>query len=269
MNRRRFVGYSAIGAAAIAAGDMLVEPHRLETTFHKVPLNASASSDRVRVVQISDLHLNHFGSHEAHISAVARNANPDIILITGDSLDHREDAPLLEQFMSTLDRDVPKLAILGNWEYWSEIDIGALSRLYDRFNCRLLVNESATVDVGPGRIRFVGLDDLVGGRPAPQLAFADRSDVSAEIILAHCPEHRQILRDHASLMISGHTHGGQVTAFGWAPFLPKGCGGYNRGWYPAGNSVKGPLYVSRGLGTSLIPFRMGSIPEVAVFDLLV
>ena len=269
MNRRRFIAYSAVGAASLALGDMIIEPHRLETTFRSIVLNEKASPDRIRAVQISDMHLTGFGSHEERIASVTRKANPDVILITGDSLDHRGRQAILSELMNSLDPDVPKLAILGNWEYWAGIDVPSLSRLYERYNCRLLVNHSANIDVGPRRVRFVGIDDLVAGRPAFNTAFEDRSDVDAEIILAHCPAHRDILAANTSLMISGHTHGGQITIFGYAPRLPRGCGGYNRGWYPPRNNVKGPLYVSRGLGNSLVPLRMGSIPEVAVLDLLV
>lgn len=269
MNRRRFIAWSAVGAASLALGDMVIEPHRLETTFRTIRLNRNPSLDRIRAVQISDLHLTGFGSHEERIASVTHNAKPDLVLITGDSLDHKGRRGILNEFMNALDPDVPKLAILGNWEYWAGIDVPSLARLYDRYNCRLLVNRSANIDLGKHRLRFVGIDDLVAGRPAFNTAFEDRSDADAEIILAHCPAHRDILAENPSLMISGHTHGGQITLFGYAPRLPRGCGGYNRGWYPARNNVKGPLYVSRGLGNSLVPFRMGSIPEVAVLDLLV
>jgi predicted MPP superfamily phosphohydrolase len=270
MNRRKFIGYSALGAAALATGgEMLAEPHRLETTFHRVSLNPGASGQPVRVVQISDLHLNGFGSHEQRVARVANDTKPDLILITGDSLDHGGREHLLHEFMGALDREVPKLSIMGNWEYWSNLDVPGYARLYARYNCRLLVNESANLDFGSRRIRFVGIDDLVGGHPAFDTSFEDRTDVSAEVILAHCPAHREVLADHRSLMISGHTHGGQVTLFGWNPILPRGCGGYNRGWYQPGDGIAGPLYVSRGIGNSMVNLRMGSIPEVAVFEFLV
>jgi predicted MPP superfamily phosphohydrolase len=269
MNRRKFIGYSALGAAALTAGDLIIEPHRLETTYHRVTLTPRARGDAIRVVQISDLHLSDFGSHERRVAEAARDAKPQLILITGDSLDRPGREPLLHEFMSALDVEVPKLAIMGNWEYWSNIDASDYAKLYAKYNCRLLVNESANVDFGSRRVRFVGIDDLVAGHPAFDTSFEDKSDVSAEVILAHCPQHRDILADHRSLMISGHTHGGQVTLFGWTPFMPHGCGRFNRGWYPPNDRVQGPLYVSRGIGTSMINVRAGSVPEVAVFDMVV
>jgi len=269
MNRRKFIGYSAIGAAALATGDMLIEPHRLESTFHRVALNPQPAGAPIKVVQISDLHLNGFGSHEQRVARIANDAKPDLILVTGDSIDHGGRQHLLDEFMGALDRDVPKLAIMGNWEYWSNLDVPDYAKLYGKYNCRLLVNESANIDFGSRRIRFVGIDDLVAGHPAYDTSFEDKSDVSAEVILAHCPAHRDLLEDHRSLMISGHTHGGQITLFGWNPILPQGCGRYNRGLYPPNGRVAGPLFVSRGIGNSMVNLRMGSIPEVAVFEFLV
>ena len=67
-----------------------------------------------------------------------------------------------------------------------------------------------------------------------------------------------------SLCLSGHTHGGQIALAGWAPFRPVGSGRFVAGFY----DVPGcRLYVSRGVGTSVLPLRWGAAPEVAVFDL--
>ena len=108
------------------------------------------------------------------------------------------------------------------------------------------------------------------------------------MLLAHCPAHRDRLRaDQAEvrvggalvrpgvdlealgfrLMLSGHTHGGQVNILGATPVLPQGSGRYVRGWFRDPGQV--PLYVSRGIGTSMLPVRLGSMPEVAVFTLWV
>jgi predicted MPP superfamily phosphohydrolase len=64
-------------------------------------------------------------------------------------------------------------------------------------------------------------------------------------------------------MLSGHTHGGQVTVGGWAPLVPPGSGRYVRGWFRGDGAP--PLYVSRGIGTSVLPIRFGATPELAVF----
>jgi hypothetical protein len=65
------------------------------------------------------------------------------------------------------------------------------------------------------------------------------------------------------LMLSGHTHGGQVQIFGCAPRVPRGSGRYREGWYEDAGPV---MYVSRGVGTSVLPVRLGARPEVSFFE---
>ncbi len=60
-------------------------------------------------------------------------------------------------------------------------------------------------------------------------------------------------------MLSGHTHGGQLSLFGFAPLRPNGSGRYVSGWYRDGAIA---LYVSRGLGVSILPVRIGVVPEI-------
>lgn len=279
MNRRKFLGLSALGAVGLAAGDGFLEPQRLATTFHRVALGKSSIGTPISLVQITDLHLPGFGGHEQRIAHSVNEMRPDVIAITGDSIDHKSRLPVLAEFMDALDRKIPKIAILGNWEYWSGVDLAQLAALYEGRNTTLLVNRSATLDLRGKRIRFVGIDDLVGGRPDLSISFEDKSPVDAEVILAHCPQHRNLVRNSSSLMLSGHTHGGQINLFGFAPFCPKGSGNFVRGWYgvvkPQGAErvitlqTPAPLYVSRGLGTSILPIRFDSTPELARFELIV
>jgi hypothetical protein len=70
--------------------------------------------------------------------------------------------------------------------------------------------------------------------------------------------------DHpVDLLLAGHTHGGQVAPFGLALTLPSGSGRYVAGWY---RDAGPPMYVSRGIGTSLIPVRLGATPELVRFE---
>lgn len=250
----------------IALVDMLVEPHRLDVTSQRIVLGEGPSRQTVTMVQVSDLHVQAFGAHEAKIARASNAAQPDFIAITGDAVDDRRRLHALEEFLAALDADTPKFAITGNWEHWAGIDLTALARLYERHNCKLAVNASVLVEVRGKGIRLVCLDDLIGGRPNIARAFAAPADADGELILAHCPAHRDIVRNSRSLMVSGHTHGGQIALPGYAPFIPPGSGDYLLGSYETAN---GPLYVSRGLGTSMVNMRFNSVPELAHFELVV
>jgi uncharacterized protein len=223
------------------------------------------------------------GVHHALADAV-RAARPELALITGDSVDRADALPLLRRFLALLDPALPKYAILGNWEHWSGVDRAALRRTYADANVRLLVNESVLHGHGDAAVRITGLDDLIGGRADLSAALADQPPASAHLLLCHCPAHRDLLRAQArpvevggarlrrgvdpahldrALVLSGHTHGGQVALGGWAPLRPPGSGRYVAGWYREGDGP--PMYVSRGIGMSVLPVRLGSPPELTLF----
>jgi len=233
------------------------------------------------MVQITDLHLKRVGEVHRRIAARVNAMAPDLLLFTGDSVDRRDRLGELASLLALFDPRTPKLAILGNWEHWSGVDLDELAAVHRRTNGRLLVNESAVHEVGGRSLLVTGLDDLVGGRPDLRRSLAGAPPADAHLLLAHCPEHRdQLARavvgtplsapfdlPRFALMLSGHTHGGQVNLFGWTPVLPAGSGRYVRGWFRDPGMV--PLYVSRGVGTSVAPVRLGAPPEVAVFTLWV
>ncbi len=285
MTRRRFLALAGgSAAAALAADAWLVEPRRVQFTHHAVNARTSPEQRAVRFIQITDLHLQAVGRMHRRIAAEVNRLAPDFIVLTGDSVDRADRLPELASFLALLDRRTPKYAILGNWEHWGGVDLDELAAVYRAASCRLLVNDFAVHQIGGRSIRVTGLDDLVGGRPDAGHALRDAPPACAHLLLAHCPEHRDRLADpppplapaapsppldlgRITLMLSGHTHGGQVNVLGWTPVLPRGSGRYVRGWFRDPGQV--PLYVSRGIGTSVAPVRLGARPEVAVFTMWV
>lgn len=286
MNRRRFVALAAAGVGALAADALAIEPRRLQVTRHVLGPAPAPGAPRVTFLQISDLHLQGVGRLHRRLAAAAARERPGFIVLTGDSVDRRDRLPALDEFMALLDPRTPKYAILGNWEHWAEVPRDELAALYTRHGCRLLVNETARHETPAGAVAITGLDDLAGGRPDVRAALRGVEPAPAHLLLAHCPEFRDRLAHAAApvelggsvmsegvdlarygirAMLAGHTHGGQVTAFGWAPLLPAGSGRYVKGWYRDEGEV--PMYVSRGVGTSMVPVRFGSVPELAVFTM--
>lgn len=282
MTRR---GWIVSVAGAVAAGTALnafaVEPRRVSITRHRL---GNPGGRRARITQLTDLHLQSVGRHEERIAAAVETLQPDLIVFTGDSVDRAANVELLRDFLTLLPASTPKLAILGNWEHWAEVDLSQLARVYARANCRLLRDESVVVPISGSELLVTGLDDLVGGTPDVHAALRDAAFQPNHLLLAHCPTHRDVFPTAGTaqtgpfslepsdidprlltprLMLSGHTHGGQIAPFGWAPFRPHGSGRYTRGWY---RDAAIPLYVSRGLGTSLVPARLCAPPEVAHFE---
>lgn len=276
LTRRRFLAsLGALGAAAVAGDAVLVEPERVDVTRHVLGVRPPVGGVALSIVQLSDLHLGRIGDHERRIAAAVHALAPDLVLFTGDSIDRRRHLPELASFLALLDPDTPKYAILGNWEYASGVSMTRLASVYAARNCRLLVNESVLHRAGRRELLITGLDDLLGGSPSMGRALGGAEPCGNHLLLAHCPAYRDAIAGAAAerttagpagftpqYMLAGHTHGGQVTFFGWAPVLPAGSGHYLSGWY---RDVSPHLYVSRGLGTTAVPVRLGAVPEVAQF----
>jgi predicted MPP superfamily phosphohydrolase len=272
LSRRQWLAATGCGVvAAIGSDGWLIEPNRIIVTSHS--LAESKGGSTTRIVQLTDLHLHDVGHHVRAVAAQTNALRPDLIALTGDSVDRRDALPLLAEFLELLPSETPKVATLGNWEHWAGVDASELRSLYDRYHCRLLVNESATFTLRGRSFSFTGLDDLVGG--APNLVAATRGGSPGDatrILIQHCPAFRDApaLREPNAgapfrLMLSGHTHGGQIAPFGRALYRPQGSGRYVSGWYRDADRV--PMYVSRGIGTSVVPIRLGAVPEIAAFDL--
>ncbi|MDB5035953.1 MAG: metallophosphoesterase [Chlorobi bacterium] len=284
-SRRAFLGYGGLaGAVALAVDGLFIEPGNVEFTHHELGTPV-AGGRPFRFAQLTDLHLSSVGEMHREIAETIGGLDLDFLLITGDAIDDNYHLGALDQFMGLFRQDLPKYAVLGNWEHWGKVRRASLEELYKRRNCDLLVNRTVTARAGDREILITGLDDSVAGIPSPEFALEGIAPGDHHILLAHSPSYRDYLLDYNHLahehtgrltppidfdsygvkyIFSGHTHGGQVNLLGITPFLPKGCGRYLAGWY----RERAPcLYVSRGIGTSILPMRIGARPEVAVFTM--
>jgi predicted MPP superfamily phosphohydrolase len=282
----------AMGGVGIAASTtsvvrraFTVEPELVAVTRHQVGDGDQVGAPRLRVVQLSDLHLDAIGAHEERVAAAVAAQRPDLIVFTGDSIDDAVHVGVFGEFLDMLDSRTRKLAVVGNRERSGDIDVRELERVYAKRGCELLINDVADLSAGGRRVLITGLDDLIGGTPDPARALVGSEPTPNHLLLAHCPAQRDAIRwervspvatagiadgpevDLAPYrpqwMLSGHTHGGQIAPFGLAPFRPRGSGRYVSGWY---RDAVPALYVSRGIGTSVIHARHRAVPEVPVFD---
>lgn len=293
MSRRRFLAAVGVAGTGVAADAFWVEPNRLTVTRHAVapPAGGPTPGPTVRLVQLADLHLQRVGRHERRIAGAVRTLAPSLILLTGDAIDRADRLGTLDAFLGLLDAGTPKYAVLGNWEYFSGVGRLALERVYGRHGCRLLVNESVVHRHAGADLLITGLDDLLAGQPSLGASLRGHAPLAHHVVLAHCPLQRDYLRGrlparpwmasppppepdgaalvaHAPrLVLSGHTHGGQVNLLGYCPWRPWGSGPYVSGWYASRDPGRAPdLYVSRGLGTADLPARFGASPELPCFD---
>jgi predicted MPP superfamily phosphohydrolase len=229
----------------------------------------------LRIVQLSDLHIGAYLGREELVEHVRRvNAlAPDLICITGDLVDRPETCPLAFPTLAGLRARYGVLVILGNHDVYAGADTvtEALRRLTP---FTVLRNARTEVRVDDTTLPVLGLDDLGldwarGVREHPALADLAATVPAGQpfLVLSHRPDcFPQAARLGASLVLSGHTHGGQLALPGFsgrrnlAQFITT----FDRGVYRAGEAV---LYVNRGLGFTGQPVRLFTSREIACLEL--
>ena len=242
-----------------------VEPNWVEVSIHD--MRSDNAVDGIRVVQLSDLHIQDLSRREIEVANRVKDLKPDLVILSGDVIDKQDRLPTLHSFLVALG-DTPIVAVLGNWEYWAEVDLHALREEYRHHGIRLLVNEVASYRVRLRTLHIAGIDDFTAGQPDGGLLNAPFKGGTA-VLVQHSPGYFEKLPTNLrpgifNLCLSGHTHGGQITLFGWPIWRPPGSGPFASGLY---ETTACKLYVSKGIGTSLLPVRFGARPEIAVFDL--
>ena len=237
-----------------------------------------AAFDGVRIAQISDLHVGPQTSRRflARVAATVKQAEPDIIAVTGDVVDDRaEDVPWYAAAFATLEAPLGVYIIPGNHDIYAGWDAVARS-LRQRTTATILVNDARVVERRGARLAIVGTGDPAAGRRtlgAPNENAApdvDRTLASVPVgtttvAFAHNPAlWPGLAKRGVSLTLSGHTHWGQfaLPRLGWSlasPFLEHAMGGHR-----AGDAL---LYINPGTGYWGIPFRLGAFPEITIVRL--
>jgi uncharacterized protein len=272
LSRRKFIKRSLLIAASAALVDAFwVEQFFIETNAFYIG-SATKDTANIKLVQISDLHLQSVNYQLKQLTKKINQLQPDLLLITGDAIDKANNIPLLNELLQLIDKNIQKVAILGNWEYWGKVDLAELKTVYANNNCTLLINQTTQFTFRNKTISITGVDDFIGGQADFTMAIKDYQKSDHHIILNHCPQYSDQIANlltpaiHVDFILSGHTHGGQFNILGFIPFLPPGSGKYVKGWY---NDNMPKMYVSKGIGTSIFPARFGARAEMAVFYLLV
>jgi predicted MPP superfamily phosphohydrolase len=261
--------FSALLQAAI------LEPRTLEVTHLRLSLpKLPAEFHGFRLIQLSDIHHSPFLS-EQEIAAAADHANtldPDLIVLTGDYVSHSRD--FITGCARALGRLKAKhgvLAVLGNHDHWT--DGAAMAQALRVEGIEVLANENLIVKRESASIRLLGVDDSTVRRDDLQRALAGTTRDETRILLAHNPAIiREAARAGIDLVLSGHTHGGQIN---WRLLTGREDGRTYR-WLrrPSRRLMRGyarlgetHLYVNRGLGTVVLPLRYGCPPEISVIEL--
>lgn len=232
----------------------------------KLPTNT-----KLRIVQISDLHDKVFDEDNESLVNSILDQNADMIVLTGDLIDRKTSEftsvfAMIERITNNHDR---VYFVPGNHEWWNRRTEQFVDGLRER-NVTILSNRHTKISFQHASVNLVGVDDASTGRENIQEAFHGIDQDDYTILLSHSPIIVERYEDlPADLILSGHTHGGQVRLpfigalvapdEGFFPKLDKGIFQLQDDQY---------LYIDSGLGTSVLPLRFLNKSQFSVIEIV-
>lgn len=250
-----------------AARAAFAEPYMLTVEHRVIHLSRLPEAlDGLRIVQLSDLHHSPFtGSDQIKRAIEMTNSlEPDIVALTGDYVSHeREYAAPCAEMLGDLRARYGVYAVLGNHDHWT--DASLITDLFRLAGIRMLINEGMRFELNGAAFWLAGVDDTMVGLEDLSLALAGSRQDEMKLLLAHNPIIlRRAARAGVDLVLSGHTHGGQVTLRSERSASGRPRRRLLRG---LGRQGETQIYVTRGLGTVVLPIRYGCPPEVSLLEL--
>ena len=241
-----------------------IEANQLEvrtTYFHDsdIPDNFAGK----KIVFASDFHLDEFTSTERIAETVKKinSLQPDMIVLGGDYVtdDEKYLSPIFSE-LKGLQAPLGVYGVTGNHD--SVADYKLTVRYMKEAGIIPLENKAQWIEIDGQRIRLGGVKTSYGEESDAEPTTDDTEENDFIILVSHNPDFAEELHtDRIDLMLSGHTHGGQVTLFGqWAPYIPSDYGQkYMKGIVET-NDIQ--VYISNGVGTSALPIRFFAPPQI-------
>ncbi len=260
---------SAIGAMLMAY-TVLVEPSRLITRQVEF-VSDKYSGPQIRIALVTDIHINSLHVPSSRVVNIVEAINaqrPDIVLLPGDFVaghnraDRRSQAfnDIVERGLSYLgELSAPSFATIGNHDAWW--DAARVTQNLIDAGITVLENEA----VQAGRFCLVGLSDYMTAMPN-QSAYDRCPENMLTLVFTHSPDAWQSFRSDTVLALAGHTHGGQVNL----PLIGRRVNAVSLGAehsYGFSKIAGVDMFVSAGVGTSILPIRFRAPPEIVILTL--
>ncbi|RDU74297.1 metallophosphoesterase [Helicobacter anseris] len=242
-----------------------------EPKLQRISLNISNLSQELKVLQISDLHINTLTRMQTlkQIIQISNRANPDIIVLTGDIIDAK--SHFIEEKINLLKNLKAKYGVyyvLGNHEYLYDIDT-ILNKLKEN-HITILNNTSSIITINNKPvINIIGITDFFGNqvnylKPNIKQAILKGMPKIPNLLLSHQPKVIYFLDNSSKidLVLSGHTHGGQIFPFNFLVLLEQP---YIKGLHEF--KPQEYIYINQGTGTWGAPIRVGTNSEITLITL--
>ncbi|HEY8412520.1 MAG TPA: metallophosphoesterase [Pyrinomonadaceae bacterium] len=273
LSRRQFLGGLAatplLAVSGVSAYARLVEPYSYWISETDIFIrNLPERFENFRLTQLTDVHHSRIlGIDEIRrVVALAQETKPDMFVLTGDyTTSYRRFIEPCAEALASLNAPEGVWAVLGNHDHYTDPEL--TTRALQRRHIAVLNNAHTALQRGPDALQLSGIDDWTWNAVDWPGAFSGLKPDTPTILLSHQPTVLDLEQtQNVSLILSGHTHGGQVRLpFVGAParFATNDLK-YDRGLFRRGGTQ---LYVSSGTGVIGLPVRLGVRPEIAVIRL--
>jgi len=271
-NARRNFFKKSLDVSSLVAATSVTSVAILEARFvelEKVDIKLKNLQKNYKVVQLSDVHIGGLIDADFIKEIVTRvNAlKPDLVVLTGDMVDmdvKKIQAPLQE--LKNLQSKYGTFFIVGNHEYFHNIEV--IIKEIKTLGIRVLENENVYVGEKDKGFNLAGVYDIFGYRaghhlPEINIALKNVQNAAPTVLLAHQPKYIEEVKSGVDLMLSGHTHGGQLYPF---KFLVKLQQPYISGLHQHNEELQ--IYVNKGTGFWGPPMRLGASSEITEINLL-
>jgi uncharacterized protein len=221
--------------------------------------------DGFKIIHLSDIHHSPFTGlqHIERVVKVANRLKPDLFLLTGDYVSHeREYIAPVAAVLGELKAEHGIYACLGNHDHWTDAEL--VTHLFRGEGINMLVNEGLRFEARGSSFWLAGVDDYMVGKTDVSAALRGSFPDEMKLLLAHNPIiFREAARAGVDLTLSGHTHGGQIKLRDEEKrILPKRK--LKAGLHSRRDSQ---VYITRGIGTVVVPMRYQCPPEISLLEL--
>lgn len=258
----------------LAIWAVLIEPRRLVAHRETIALSAWPQAlSGLKVAAISDLHLGAWSVDEARLRSVVERTQedaPDLILLLGDFVaghgpEQPADLAALTRVLAGFHAPLGVYAVLGNHDWW--VDPKGVRAAVEAAHIPLLDQRAISITHRGQRLWLAGVGDPESEVADPVRAMAGVPAGEPALCLMHNPDLFPRVPAGVSLSLAGHTHGGQVRLpILGSPIVPSAYGQRFRAGLIEESGRR--LFVTTGIGTSILPVRLGVTPEVAVLELV-
>ena len=274
LTRRQFLSraFTALGTAGLVASyPVFLERYIIWTNRYRIPVpNLPAAFVGLRIVHLTDLHYGFLMPLRLirHVVARANALQPDVIVCTGDYVHERNSSKQIDQVwpvLAGLRAPHGVYSVLGNHDHWADT---ARSQAWLVDTGQNLRHQTRAIEKDGQRLWFAGAGDFWEDHQGVDGVLNEIPESECRIVLAHNPDSADTTyTGRIDLIVSGHTHGGQVQIpFVGPPILPVRNKNYSNGLKKSPRGT--PVFISKGIGWAIYPIRCNCAPEIAVLELL-